>query len=276
MDKRGRSKMAAIVAMLAASSLNAQGLVPMAIGNVIAMQHASGPGRWVYDTDADYAVWDATSKTVAGSEASSTGKSVVIDEAPLVPQSLYTTDRDLVADGKTWLPKGGLLVKMVGGENGGNWFCTWRFDETASATSPQFPKHERELCLQTDGADRTTAGRLENSLFPIQLTILPSVRNVEIKNLSSVNLHESDRYTLPPRTSLKIFAQRRSRNGGTVCLHGMMDAVEARKEQCFGVVGQGIEYAGGRYTLIAMNQGNGFRVRVDRALVIHGLAPERR
>jgi len=274
---RGGLKLAAMIALFTASGLSAQGLVPTIIGQVVAMQSGRGtPGHWVYDTNADYAVWDASSTTVAGSEVSFVGKSVALDRAPLIPQSLYETDQDLIADGKVWLPKGGLLVKMVGGEDGGNWFCTWRFEQIASATSAEFPKDERELCLQTDGADHTTANRLEISLFPALLTILPSVREVRIKNLNSVNLHETDSDALPSRVDLRIFAEWHSRKGGTICLHGKMDAVEAIKEQCFDGIGQSIEYAGGRYTLTAMGEDNSFKIRIDRALSIRGLAPERR
>jgi len=275
---RGELKLTGIVALLTASSLNAQGLVPTVIGNFIAMQNSRGaPKRWVYDTDADYAVWDASSSAPAGGEVSSDGKSIIaIDQAPLAPQSNYQTEQDLIADGKIWLPKGGLVVKMVGGENGGNWFCTWRFDEIALATSAQFPEHERELCLQTDGSGHTIANRLEFSFWPALLTILPSVREVTIKGLNSASLHETDRNALPPRMKLKIVAGWHSRKGGTVCLYGKMDRVEAIKEQCFGGVGESMEYGGGRYTLIAMSQNSSFKIRIDRALNVHGLAPQRR
>lgn len=274
---RGGLKLAGMVGLFTAGAVSAQGLLPTAIGISIGMQHREAmTGRWIYDLDGDYAVWDASSTTAAGSEVSSDGKSIVVDQAPLVPQSLYATDQDLVADGKLWLPKGGLLVKMVGGEDGGNWFCTWRFDQIALATSAQFPKGERELCLQTDGAGHSIANHLEISFFPALLTILPSVREMRIKNLNSVNLRETDREALPPRVALEISAEWHRRNGRAVCLKGHMDAVEAIEEQCFGGVGQSIEYAGGRYTLMAMGQQNSFKIRIDHALSMRGLAPRHR
>jgi hypothetical protein len=274
---RGGLKWAGVIGLFTASGVSAQSLVPTAIGIAMGMQHrAPMTGRWVHDADGDYAVWDAASTAAAGSEVSSVGKSVVVDQAPLVPQSLFETDQDLVADGKLWLPGGGLLVKMVGGEDGGNWFCTWRYDQVASATSAQFPKGEREFCLQTDGAGHTIANHLENSFFPALLTVLPSAREMRIKNLNSVNLRETSRDALPPRVALAISAEWHSRNGGTVCLRGHMDAVEAIQEQCFGSVGQTIEYAGGRYTLTAMGQQNRFKIRIDRALSMRGLTPEHR
>jgi hypothetical protein len=274
---RGRLNFASMIALLTASSLSAQGLVPMAIQQVIDMQHNPGkPRRWVYDTNADYALWDASSKTPAGGEIAVAGKSAVIDQAPLFPQALYSTDRDLIADDKVWLPKGGLLVKMVGGEDGGNWFCTWRYDKVALASEAQFPKDERELCLQTDGSNHTVRNRLEFSFYPALLTILPSVREKKIDNLNSVTLHETLPDTLPSRISLKIFAETRNRNGKEICLNGRLEAILAVKEQCFAEVGESIDYGGGRYTLIAKGQDGSFKIRIDRPLSIHGLAPERR
>jgi hypothetical protein len=263
-------------------------------GQVVAATHYTTvtvylPGEsrpWTVGKHDPYAVWDAHSESVVGRETELQNNFIVVDSAPVVPEELYASDQDLSDSAKVWLPKGGLLVKMTGGE--GNWFCTWRFDDIASMTQAQadVTRLHRDgdylFCVQADANGKTSNPRVMLADFPAMLAITDRESGMNryrngVGAANSVMLSRIESTALPARAQLQVLAGW-SRRHNALCLHiGLVITKTAEilsgGEQCFSAPGQSIDIAGGRYTLTTMGEHKTFQIRVDRPLDVHGLAP---
>ena len=224
---------------------------------------------WNVEKDTPFAVWEAISQTVPGSEVVIGRKGGVIDKAALLPQSVYAVDQDFVGNDSLLLPKGGLLVKMAGGD--GKWYCTWKYGDHASAIATDVWE-KRELCLQAEPGKPISDATLEVSLYPEMLTILPSVVTKRIKNYNLVNLHSVENSLLPSRSELQVHAKWKEANGGSVCLSYTMKPLFG-PESCFKSIGKSLEVMGGSYTLLSINADRTARIKIDRAINVSDIRP---
>lgn len=237
---------------------------------------------WVAVKNLPYARWDAKSAVAAGTELSFDKHGGPVDSAVMMPQSLYATDRDLVEGAKVWLPKGGLLIKMSGGNS--SWYCTWRFDDRAAETSAQetvanLNGYEYNLCLQRSD----TGGLLNPKIMIADFKALMTITDPEsgmnryrngVGTTNAVNITPVDIDLLPKRAQQQVLADWT----GTVCLHSGIVDMEGRPllvsgKSCFSGIGQSIEIAGGRYTLLAMDADKHFKIRIDQPIDDRGIGP---
>lgn len=227
---------------------------------------------WNVEKDTPFAVWEAASYVTVGSEVVINHKSDIVDKATLLPHSVYAVDQAFSGNNSLLLPKGGLLIKMDGGD--GNWFCTWRYgDHSNVATTDIWEK--RELCLRAEPDKPISDATLELSLYPEMLTILPSVITKRIRGYNPVHLIPVENSQLPSRSDLEIHARWKDVNGGSMCLNYTMKPLFS-PEACFGAVGQSIDIMGGSYTLLSVGPGRSARIRIDRAINVSGIRPRLR
>ena len=215
---------------------------------------------WTVSQDAPFAVWHGVSEKSPGNEVSFDGQGGEVDSAPLRTDDVYALEDDLTAGGKTVLPKGTLIVKLVGA--GGNWFCSYGWAPRKS-----------DVCLKSNFDGSVSAARGLYTNFPTLLT-LNSVARFEKKfpNPNSVTIQRANANALPVRSFLQVIADWKKSNGATVCLHGELSTLRTQ-EQCFSQVGQSLTLAGGVYTLISQGSDQSFKIRLDKPLNISGLAP---
>ena len=236
---------------------------------------------WIAVKHLPFARWDAKSASAPATEVSVDKHGGVVDSAVMMPQSLFATDRDLVEGAKVWLPKGGLLVKMTGGEAG--WYCTWRFDDRAADTSAQMVEanldgFEYDLCLQESASGELSNPKIMIADFKALLTItdpesgMNRYRNgVGVTN--TVNVASVDVGLLPRRVQQQVIA-----DGKGSCLHvGIVDmkgrALLVSGKSCFSGVGQSLELGGGSYTLLAVDGDKNLKIRIDRPIDDRGIGP---
>ena len=231
--------------------------------------------RWTVKRGIPYAVWNATTTTAAGSGVTIAKANDVVESAPLGPQSVYAVDQDLTEDQKVWLPQGGLLIKMAGGD--GDWYCTWRFDTRSSSSDPKpliKKDAETELCLRSNANGTTYSTRLAQAMYASLMTITffgTRVGQNEIEQTNSVGLKEVDPASMPARASLEVIAERKK--DGVVCLK--LKVLELKSQgTCFGSVGETVQFAGGSYTLTSPSSDSGYTIRVDSPMSVRGLAPD--
>jgi hypothetical protein len=237
---------------------------------------------WVAVKHLPYARWDTKSAVVAGTELSFDKRGGAVDSAVMMPQSLYATDRDLVEGTKVWLPEGGLLVKMTGGESG--WYCTWRFDDRAAETSAQAAEanlngFEYNLCLQESAAGRLSNPKIMIADFKALMTITDPESGMNryrngVGATNAVDIAATDIDLLPKRAQQQVFADWTR----TVCLHVAIADMKGHPllesdKSCFPGIGQSIDMAGGRYTLLAMDADKHFKIRIDQPIDSHGIGP---
>ena len=241
--------MRALRIALVGASLTATTSAVFANGWVVVVNINFPPTKWEAEADVPYAIWDARSSAVAGTEVALSDRGGKVDIAELVPQAVYATDQDLIDGQKVWLPKGGLLIKMAGG--GGNWYCTWRYGAQAAATAAAFAEADQELCVEADASGRTTNAKLFPASLPAVMTLTHGFSEKRLKQGNTVSLRLTDRTALPPRTELQVVAAWHARNGGEVCLEQVVIPLKLGGT-CFSDVGQSVTLAGGRYTLTSL------------------------
>ena len=237
---------------------------------------------WVAVKQLPYTRWDAKSAIVAGTELSFDKHGGAVDSAVMMPQSLYATDRDLAEGAKVWLPKGGLLVKMTGGQSG--WYCTWRFDDRAAETSAQAAEanlngFEYDLCLQGSDTGGLSNPKIMIADFKALMTITDPESGMNryrngVGTTNPVNIAATDIDLLPKRAQQQIIADWTR----TVCLHVGITDMKGRPflesaKSCFSGIGQSIEMASGRYTLLSMDADKHFKIRIDQPIDGHGIGP---
>lgn len=262
--------MRVVLAALTVAALSGLSLAGVAAGQYISIYRSS---PWEAHRDAPYAVWNAESKAVAGSEVTINASGLVVDSAPLVPQELFATDQDLVEGSRVWLPKDGLLMKMHGA--GGNWFCTWRYDVNADATDAKFlikKGVESELCLQADAEGHTSGTRFAQTDSPAVMTMGwfgTRISQDDIESTNSVILHGVDPRRLPSRANYEVVAER---NGKKACLVTRLASMHT-DPTCFDAIGASLDIGGGRFTLTSMADKKSIVIRIDSPIGIRGLRP---
>lgn len=237
---------------------------------------------WVAVKRLPFALWDAKSAIVAGTELSLDKHGGVVDSAVMMPQSVYATDRDLVEGTKVWLPKGGLLVQMAGGESG--WYCTWRFDDRAAETPTQEAEanlngFEYNLCLKASDTGGLSNPKIMIADFKALMTITDPESGMNryrngVGTTNSVNIAAVDVDLLPKRAQQQVLADWTR----TICLHVGITDMKGRpllesSKSCFSGIGQSIDMAGGRYTLLAMDADKHLKIRIDHPIDDHGIGP---
>ena len=269
-------------------------LVGLAIcGGFVAQAHGRGavimffPGgrsraeTWTVVKGLPYAMWDAKSAAAPGTEL----PAGVIDSAPLVPHALFETDQDIVNRVRVWLPKGGLLVKMGGAP--GDWYCTWRFDFKSQVTQ-QDVDHGRvdgleyNLCVEARADGQMTKARVLIAHFRDLMTISQDDSGAtryrdDIQDYNLVKLTQVDNSLLPHLANFQVYSWW-NKKASSVCLNGILAAIRPGGQSvstngpCFSGVGQSVQFAGGTYTLILLDNTQ-FKIRIDNPLNVQGLVP---